>query len=754
VVDKHKVGRDGLIGDGVSSHALTPHDFDLERLAEESLSHMAVPRLYDSGNPHSRLFIANLDGTGNDGLRDPEHGTNVFQIHQQADRISKADPHIASGYIKGPGTQESFIPRTIDGAIGYSYDERIEKMYYLFVRQAKKWIEEDPKAEIRLLSTGFSRGADEALGLERLVHERGIRDPQGKEVVRNSHGHASVHWTLPPLREPGTTLQSALLFDPVGTGHPQRHDRRLTSSAVSGFQIVARDERRNQFPSTQAIPQGLSTDGRFLGVTVPGAHSDIGGSYHLDGLAVMHRNLGIDFINAGLDRPLFQKDALPTDSRRFAIHHSEEHLPIYGTSKFDRDGHRDSMGAQISPPHCRLVQACAPPEPLDPALVPMIGPRYPVTIGPVPEAGSAEVATPSMNAPSLTASSVAGPAAPPRSTGVTLPEPSRQEDVSMTWRNDGPWATQEKDFSINFRAFDHDRFKEVGNIPVARDVYDKPDRTPASSLSPVGRAATPDPAHERTLLEQVDRINAQVARELGRPPISAAPMKAQTHSPDQSMRTDVSPSIRPDNVQPLSARPVATERAQLSQAPGSPPPEHVRETQQHELAHRQWMDAPAGVPLVPPHTSQDRRQPEAERSAHDPRHRDHPDHALYQSINIQVAELHAREGIDVSNEQLDRVSTALLVEAKRNGVRQVTDVEFGQDANGRRTPDLIATEAFRGEPDDVRSRWAGIDASQAIAVPVETSGQQLEAVNQQLEQRMQQQQAQGMSEQQGMSMSR
>jgi hypothetical protein len=710
-------------------------DMSLYKQAEDSLHRLSTPILYRESDPHDRVFFANFDGTGNDAIGDPDHETNVALIHDAISQYSRSNRNVASGYIKGPGTQENLVTRTIDGIRGYTHDSRVEDMYKQLARKANEWRAKDPEARISLVITGFSRGAEEAAHLTRLVHELGILDVTTLDKPINVRDFKNNQKTHPPLVAPGLTIQAVGLFDPVGTGKPQQRNRRLAPSVASGFQPVARDERRNDFPSSTIIPQGLSADGRFLGVTLPGAHSDVGGSYHKNGAGVLSFNLMADWINGHLEKPMIKKMALPLDQRVFVIHRSEDHLPIYRTSKFDEEGHRDTMGAQISPPHCRLVEACPPPEPLDPALVPLIGPRFPVTIGPVPDAA-------------------ARPAMAPHLSAATPPEPSRREDVSLSWRDNRLGDTQEKDFSINFRAFDHDRFKEVGNIPVARDVYDEPDRTPASSLSPVGRAATPDPAHERTLLEQVDRINAQVARELGRPPISAAPMQAQIHSPEQSMRTDVSPSIRPDNVLPLSARPVATERAQLSQAPGSPPPENVRETQQHELAHRQWMDAPAGVPLAPPHAPQDRRQPEAERSAHDPRHRDHPDHALYQSINIQVAELHAREGIDVSNEQLDRVSTALLVEAKRNGVRQVTDVEFGQDASGRRTPDLIATEAFRGNPDDVRSRWAGIDASQAIAMPVETSSQQLQTVNQQLEQRMQQQQAQGMSEQQGMSMSR
>jgi hypothetical protein len=725
-------------------------DFDTYDEASFRLSQFPVPVLFDRTKPHARLFVANFDGTGNDAIKDPNHKTGVAQMHEQlALQRKKFGGRLESRYIEGPGTQDGLIARTVDGITGNSFDDRVESMYSDFAVVARRWLQEDPQAQIAVLTTGFSRGADQAAYFARLVNERGVQDLGGRKIVHRAFGPDSVEWGRRPLLSPGHIVTAEALFDPVGTGKPQDRDRRPPTSVASMFVLVARDERRNAFPSSRLVPQGMSEDGRFLGLTVPGAHSDIGGSYHLNGLGVLNFNLMSDYVNAIGGGGLLQKMPLPTDPRMFAIHRSEDHLFVYGTSKFDRDGYRDSMGAQISPPHCRLVEACAPPEPFDPALQSMVGPRHPVTIGPVPEARS-----PTGDLPTLDATSVTVPAtSAPAKDAHTLVAPSRAsshtQDQVTRLRDDREDAFREKDNSINFRAFDSERFKEVGNIPVSRDVDREVERTPASSLSPVGRPAAPDAAHERTLIEQVDRINAQVGREFGYPPVPVAPTHA--HSPGRSLRTEVSPTIRHDSLPHTASPPVTTEHAEPIWPQGNTSSPHLDEREQ---AHRQLMDAPAGIPMAPTGVPELSPRPALERPAHDPRHRDHPDHALYRSINIQVAELHAREGIDVSNEQLDRVSTALLVEAKRNGVRQVTNVEFGQDTNGHRTPDLIATEAFRGNPDDVRSRWAGIDASQAIAVPVETSGQQLEAVNQQLEQRMQQQQAQSLIEQQGMSMSR
>jgi hypothetical protein len=152
---------------------------------------------------------------------------------------------------------------------------------------------------------------------------------------------------------------------------------------TSGVQFTAEDERRNPFPSTQIIPPGRSVDGRFVGITLPGAHSDIGGSYHQNGLSVLAFNMMADYVNALGGKMLVHRLLVPTDQSMYVKHYSEDHLPIYSTSEFRREGRRDIMGSQASPPHCddeRKIILCAPPDRFDPSLESQVGPRYPVGV--------------------------------------------------------------------------------------------------------------------------------------------------------------------------------------------------------------------------------------------------------------------------------------------------------------------------------------------------------------------------------------
>lgn len=338
--DKHGIGRDGLREDGVSHYPADAARLQSYTDARQALGTLQVPILLRDGDPHERLYVAAFDGTGSDADKDPAHATNVARIRDQVQALNESgQTQVRAGYVAGPGTQDSLIDRAWDGARGHTYDERLEQMYRQFIEQAKQWRADDPQVQIRVADIGFSRGAEQAAGFARLVHERGIQDPSGARYTRDSHGQITeVQYTRPPLAAPGQVAQAVGLFDPVGTGEPARdHDRRLPPSVLSGFQIIAEDERRGLFRSTHIIDPGLSADGRFLGVSVAGAHVDIGGGYHRDGLGVRSGNLMVDYLNGLSDTPLLTRKAEPDDPRLTVVHRSEEGSLLYRLgSKVDR----------------------------------------------------------------------------------------------------------------------------------------------------------------------------------------------------------------------------------------------------------------------------------------------------------------------------------------------------------------------------------------------------------------------------------
>lgn len=345
-----KLDKDGIRNDGVPYY-----EADAERLqtyvdASNALSNFHAPVLVHSNNPHQHLYVAAFDGTGNDELKDPQHKTNVAKINDQVDALVKqGNKQIAGGYVPGPGTQDHLIARTLDGINGNTYDERIEEMYKKFIDRAWAWKKEDPQAQISVADIGFSRGSEQAAGFARLLQERGIQDPAGAVYTYDSHHQIKhVEYTRPPLVEPGQVAQVVGLFDPVGTGEPVRdHDRRLPPSVISGFAIMSEDERRGLFKSDRIIDPGMTPDGRFLGVMVAGVHSDVGGSYHRDGLAIRSENLMIASLNGLSDKPFLELESVPDDPRLNVVHRSEDGMLIYRLGhKIDRlspDGYNELL---------------------------------------------------------------------------------------------------------------------------------------------------------------------------------------------------------------------------------------------------------------------------------------------------------------------------------------------------------------------------------------------------------------------------
>ncbi len=293
----------GSLKDDRNPYPATQEQLDRYEYARNTLASAEAPMLYDKNDPRDRVFFALFDGTGNDADNNPKI-TNVGRIRNQLDALpDNDDGRIGHAYLPGPGTQRDggiFTPlsKVHDLATGRTYDERLEKMYDKLVDQTKEWKRTDQWAEpgnpetdmrVRVVSVGFSRGAEQAAGFSRLVDERGIVDKDGQVLV-----------------PPGRAAQAVGLFDPVGTGEPANHDRRMGHSVISGLQITAEDERRAKFPVTDIIKDGITPDGSLIGIRLPGAHGDVGGSPLDNGLSNRSGNMMISYLNTLTKEPLLQ----------------------------------------------------------------------------------------------------------------------------------------------------------------------------------------------------------------------------------------------------------------------------------------------------------------------------------------------------------------------------------------------------------------------------------------------------------------
>jgi len=325
---------------GVDSVSSNPATLKTYTDAAQKLSGFSVPELYDSSDPNCRVFVALFDGTCNSYYPDEKDAfknTNIGKLKEYFEQ-NITNPVIEMGYEEGVGTQTG-IARVYDAATGYTYDEKVEDMYDQFARQVKIWLAENPNAKISVVSLGFSRGAVEAAVFSKIVDQRGIYDPDtidkekvvvGPTATEDGYIKTEITFSAPPIVQPGNIAQALGLFDPVETGWTSQADKQPASSVISGIQITALDELRTVFPVTSIIDNGLSQDGRFLGMPVTGAHCDIGGSYKLDGLSTLSYNLMATYLDALLgNENIVPTLDTPSEPEKYVIHNSVEHSWIY-----------------------------------------------------------------------------------------------------------------------------------------------------------------------------------------------------------------------------------------------------------------------------------------------------------------------------------------------------------------------------------------------------------------------------------------
>lgn len=361
-----RIAEDGAPHDNVGHDLASSEDLAKYDKAADELKQFRAPVLIHADNPHEKLFVVSFDGTGNNKFTKPEYATNVAKISDQIESINQfGREQVLGHYVVGPGTQSSRLTSLHDNLRGFTYESNINDAYKALVDQANTWIKDDPHAAIRVHSMGFSRGASQVPGFARLLHDEGIPDLASQ--VRSADG--SVGYSR-YLVEPGKTIQTVALFDPVATGTPMLFDRRLPPSVVSGLQITSTDELRASFPSDRIISPGLSQDGRFLNVMVPGAHSDVGGGYLRDGLSVRSGNLMRDYCNALSDTPFLKKEFEPKDPRWNVIHRSTEGNYLFRSDpRVGVRGQASGTNEILVPRH---VESSGPvihaPEPVNPQL--------------------------------------------------------------------------------------------------------------------------------------------------------------------------------------------------------------------------------------------------------------------------------------------------------------------------------------------------------------------------------------------------
>jgi Ca2+-binding RTX toxin-like protein len=307
--------------------ALTADQLVLYKAAVGAVDALQLPQVGAAATSHTRIYFVAFDGTGNNRAS-PTAGythTNPDLLERNLSEAVDGSSNYVSNYYKGVATNNSpsdvLDTITGNGAVGI-----VDDAWNDYIDTAKVWLDADPAADIRVVVTGFSRGSAQAREFLNRVDEYGVPADHGRveEVILNDK--VLTRTVYDTLRRPAHSVHSAaMLYDTVATGqdviNPTDADGRpylrlgIPTSTDLVVHFTAIDEKRTlTFPVTSVLnspgSSSISSDKRLIELPLPGAHSDIGGSY-LTGVDDITYWLGAKVLNK-MGLPISVSEVLPS----------------------------------------------------------------------------------------------------------------------------------------------------------------------------------------------------------------------------------------------------------------------------------------------------------------------------------------------------------------------------------------------------------------------------------------------------------
>lgn len=262
------------------------------------------------------------DGTWNEAERcDPEVGrpqpTNVLKTARAVRPYAGDGTTQVVYYHYGVGTAGG-LDKLTGGAFGDGIELNVRQLYRFLVYNYEK--------DDQIFLFGFSRGAFTVRTLAGFMNKVGLLEKEDEyytpvlfKLYAGSVDRNDPKWTeafkrvrrpraCPPIRFIGVWDTVGALGAPGFMGQVlnrdkyKYHDVGLNASIENAYHALAIDERRKAFaPTLWKRPADWS--GQLEQVWFPGVHSNVGGSYHPDGLAnaALHwmlgkaRDLGLEF---------------------------------------------------------------------------------------------------------------------------------------------------------------------------------------------------------------------------------------------------------------------------------------------------------------------------------------------------------------------------------------------------------------------------------------------------------------------------
>jgi len=261
-----KITEKEAIQEARASKPLTPDDKQAVLAAVSKLASVKPRPINPTNNPNVTQIEVSFDGTWDDRdemafdtnpalVEDLFHGTKHYEL----------------------GVATSASTDIVGGWFGAGISNRIDTAYNQVVADINAAHQANPNAEVALIVSGFSRGSAAARAFVNVLNKRGVPDTSSAKTGN----HYAKNLAAP-------RIGAMILFDTVGSvGIPGTNlnpglDLSIPGNAENVLHITARDEKRGMFPLSSAVAPGHEHDPRITELSIPGGHSDIGGSYRND----------------------------------------------------------------------------------------------------------------------------------------------------------------------------------------------------------------------------------------------------------------------------------------------------------------------------------------------------------------------------------------------------------------------------------------------------------------------------------------
>ena len=240
------------------SRPLSASDRDQVRAVQQKIATMKPRRIDDPKNPNQVQIEVAFDGSGDDkAVQKGDTETNAGRLYDQF----AGRKIYEKGVANDPGLEGDF-----EMATGAGLQQRIDDAYQQLVAQINDVKSGNPKAQVVLVVTGFSRGAAAARAFVNQLEQRGVPVLSSEKP----DGSYAQHYDTP-------RIGVMVLFDTVQMTPGRNFNTSIPPQAENVLHITARDEHRTFFPLTRATDPSRPDDPRITEVAMPGSHPDIGG---------------------------------------------------------------------------------------------------------------------------------------------------------------------------------------------------------------------------------------------------------------------------------------------------------------------------------------------------------------------------------------------------------------------------------------------------------------------------------------------